>query len=104
MSAPVRVFLKAVAVFLGGIAGFVLFVLPMMVSDFEYSDPWGWGVFASPFVGAAMVGWMVSLRGDRGSKARWIVGGGLGLGLLAMIAIVLPMVYLLFQISSSIST
>lgn len=99
-----RGFLKGVAVFVGGIAGFVLSLVPMVVGDVEYADPWGWGVFLAPFVGAAATGWLVSLRAEPRAKVRWIVGGGLGIGLLALVAIVVPMVWLLFQISSSIST
>lgn len=104
MSAPVRSFLKGVAVFLGGIAGFVVFLLPLAIDGVEYAEPVAWGVFVSPFVGATVTGWLVSLRAERSSKIRWIVGGGLGLGLVAMLAIVVPMVWLLFQISSTIST
>ena len=97
-----RAFLKGLFVFVCGFVGFVLWALPGLLTNVEYPDVLFIGLFVSPIIGSMLAAWLVSLRSER--KAAWILGGGIGLGVLALLVILGLMAAVLFSISSSIST
>lgn len=82
-----KVVLKMVVVLVCGVVA--ISVISVGVASWDDSPAWfALLIFAGPFIGTFLGGWLVSRHSTSGGKVAWIVGGGLGLGVLIWLGLI----------------
>jgi len=83
----VKVVLKMVAVIVCGVVA--VSVITVGVAWWDDSPAWfALLIFAGPFIGTFLGGWLVSRRSTSGAKVGWILGGGVGFGVLVWLGLI----------------
>ena len=91
-----QVLLKMVALIVCGVVTTV--VITVGVASWDGAP--GWFVLliaASPFVGTFLGGWLVSRHSTSGGKVGWVLGGGLGFGILIWLGLLVLFAIVAFK-------
>ena len=82
-----KVVLKMIAVVVCGVVA--VSAITVGVASWDDSPAWfALLIFAGPFLGTFLGGWLVSRHATSGAKVAWIVGGGIGFGVLVWLGLV----------------
>jgi len=82
----VKVVLKLIAVVVCGVVAVT--GITVGVASWDDSPTWfALLIFAGPFIGTFFGGWVVSRNSSSGAKVGWILGGGIGFGVLIWLVI-----------------
>ena len=83
----VKVLLKMLVLVVCGVAS--VSAITVGVASWDGSPAWfALFIFAGPFLGTFLGGWLVSRGSTSGAKVGWIVGGGIGFGVLVWLGLI----------------
>ena len=82
-----KIVLKMVAIVVLGLV--TVSAITVGVASWDDSPAWfALLIFAGPFIGTFLGGWLVSRHSTSGAKVGWILGGGIGFGVLVWLILI----------------